>query len=760
MINTVENKQEIQRLKLQISKYKQTEKSLLKKIESLDSFSKELNAWIWEMDIHGNYTYSNSTVESILGYKIDEIINRNILNLWFKEYSKSSNSLEQLRIALKSNKRWKNLPSIFEHKNGSKVYSESTSYPIYDDDDNIVGYRGIDHDITKQKITEEKLRNSEKQLKNFIANMPVGLYRTNESGDVLMANPALVSMLKYDSLTDLQNTNIVKVKKINKSERKKFKHEFNENDELIGKETIWLTKDNSEIFIRENAKVIRKENGDVDYYEGAVEDITESKLAKEKLKKSEEQFRMIAENTNDLITISNLNLKAHYTYVSPSIKQISGFDVDELVGKSAFDFMHPDDKKKMFPFLKKIIKKNISNLFLSQPKLIDEIIEYRALHKSGNWRYMQSSGNIIGGKMLFVSRDITEQKQAQEKLRTSEHRLKKAKGIANIEFFEYDLINGEVFVTDRVKALYNLEIKNNIIDPEPIFKLTHPDDLVLIKNTIELVRKGKTPNPIDCRIIRPNKEIIWVHANFELSFNINRKLQSLFVTLLDITESKKAEEEIEHARERLGIANSILRHDITNDLIVINSAVQIFKKNSDLKMLDEIIKRISKSLNLIKLHRDQENFIDSLNELKRIELAPILYNIIENYGEIDINISGNETVYADTAINSVFENLLSNSLKHGNATKIDIIISSNKKICEIKVIDNGKGINENIKDKIFDKGFIHGKNGHTGIGLHIVKQTIISYGGKIFVEDNEPNGTVFIIILRKVISNIFNSRST
>jgi signal transduction histidine kinase len=210
----------------------------------------------------------------------------------------------------------------------------------------------------------------------------------------------------------------------------------------------------------------------------------------------------------------------------------------------------------------------------------------------------------------------------------------------------------------------------------------------------------------------------------------------------------------------LGIANSILRHDITNDLIVINSAVQIFKKNSDLKMLDEIIKRISKSLNLIKLHRDQENFIDSLNELKRIELAPILYNIIENYGEIDINISGNETVYADTAINSVFENLLSNSLKHGNATKIDIIISSNKKICEIKVIDNGKGINENIKDKIFDKGFIHGKNGHTGIGLHIVKQTIISYGGKIFVEDNEPNGTVFIIILRKVISNIFNSRST
>lgn len=738
-------------------------------------------------------------------------------------------------------------------------------------------------EIQRLKLQISKYTQSERELKKFIAHAPVGLYRVNKSGDLLMGNHALVKMLKYDSWDELKNTNILKVKKTTKTELRDIKQELDEKDKLICKETIWLAKDNSEIFVREKTKVILKENGEIDYYEGVVEDVTESKQAEDKLNNSEEQFRMIAENTNDLITISTLSLKAVYTYVSPSIKQVSGFDANDLIGKSVFDFMHPNDKKRMIPFLKNLIKKNISNLFSSQPKLIEDIVEYRALHKSGEWRDMQSKGSIIGGKMLFVSRDvtehkvmlekltkseeqfrmitentkdtialhkfnskmtylylspgfqeltgyspeeyigkspldllhpddkvklfpilkeylgykinklltqekrkaavtieyrmrvksgewryyqainrvvgknilsvsrdITEQREAQENIKTSEHRLKKAKGIAGIEFFEYDLIDEKIFVTDRVKTLYNLKIKQNIIDPAPIYKLAHPDDLALINNTVETARVGKTPNSIDCRIVRPNKEIKWFHANFELSFN-NKQPKCLFVTLLDITESKKAEEDIEHARERLSVANSILRHDITNDLIVIKSAVRLYKRNSDLDMLDEIDKRVTKSLNLIKLHRNQENLIDSSNDLKKVELVPILNKITGNYGEIELNVTGNETVYADSAITSVFENLLSNSIKHGNATKVDILISSNKKVCQIKVSDNGTGIAEDIKDKIFDKGFIHGKNGHTGIGLYIVKQTITSYGGEIYVQDNEPNGTVFIIILRREI---------
>ena len=71
---------------------------------------------------------------------------------------------------------------------------------------------------------------------------------------------------------------------------------------------------------------------------------------------------------------------------------------------------------------------------------------------------------------------------------------------------------------------------------------------------------------------------------------------------------------------------------------------------------------------------------------------------------------------------------------------------------EFIFIDNGTGIPDNIKSKIFNEGFFYGKSGNTGIGLYIIKRTIESYNGSVSVADNLPNGAVFVINLRKVIS--------
>lgn len=66
-------------------------------------------------------------------------------------------------------------------------------------------------------------------------------------------------------------------------------------------------------------------------------------------------------------------------------------------------------------------------------------------------------------------------------------------------------------------------------------------------------------------------------------------------------------------------------------------------------------------------------------------------------------------------------------------------------------MDNGTGIPDKIKDKVFNEGFFHGQTGNTGIGLHIVRKTIERYGGSISVEDNEPSGTIFKINLKKAL---------
>jgi len=145
--------------------------------------------------------------------------------------------------------------------------------------------------------------------------------------------------------------------------------------------------------------------------------ITEQKLAEEELRKSEEQFRLIAENTSDNIAITTFDLKAIYLYLSPSLKTLVGYDPEDLLSKSFFNFIHPEDKKVLFPLLKKYINQKINKLLTGKESTISETIEYRFINKDGEWRNFQSTVNIVEKQLISVTRDITEHRKAQDELK-------------------------------------------------------------------------------------------------------------------------------------------------------------------------------------------------------------------------------------------------------------------------------------------------------------------------------------------------------
>jgi len=148
------------------------------------------------------------------------------------------------------------------------------------------------------------------------------------------------------------------------------------------------------------------------------------KQTEKKLAKSEELYRLIAESTNDVITLQDFNLKATFTYINPSMKNVTGYESEELVGKSPFDFIHPDDRKKLFSLLKKYINAKVKKFLTGKEPTITERIEYRFKHKEGNWRDFQSTGNIVGNQLLFITRDITESKKAEEIIKQSEKKYR------------------------------------------------------------------------------------------------------------------------------------------------------------------------------------------------------------------------------------------------------------------------------------------------------------------------------------------------
>jgi len=219
----------------------------------------------------------------------------------------------------------------------------------------------------------------------------------------------------------------------------------------------------------------------------------------------------------------------------------------------------------------------------------------------------------------------------------------------------------------------------------------------------------------------------------------------------DITAQKSMTEELRINRERLKTATSILRHDIINDLSVIKSAVDIYRNEQDETMFDEIENRVKKSIDTINNQRDQVKFLDSHASLDEYDLGEVLGEVVKSYPNIEIHITGAGKAYADRAIYSVFENIVNNAVRHGKTTKLDIEIISNKEHYEIRFKDYGIGIPDEIKDKVFDEGFHYGETGHTGIGLYIVKRTIEEYGGEVSVKDNNPEGAIFIVKLKKII---------
>lgn len=143
-----------------------------------------------------------------------------------------------------------------------------------------------------------------------------------------------------------------------------------------------------------------------------------------KLAKSEELFSLIVENTSDVITLHDFNLQATFTYISPSIKDISGYEPEELIGKSPFEFIHPDDKKKLFSILRNYVNAKAKKLFTGKESSITERIEYHFKGKEGDWHYFQGTGNIVRNRLLFITRDITKYQKMLEKLKESEQKYR------------------------------------------------------------------------------------------------------------------------------------------------------------------------------------------------------------------------------------------------------------------------------------------------------------------------------------------------
>jgi signal transduction histidine kinase len=230
----------------------------------------------------------------------------------------------------------------------------------------------------------------------------------------------------------------------------------------------------------------------------------------------------------------------------------------------------------------------------------------------------------------------------------------------------------------------------------------------------------------------------------EITFRAVTKLQNHLQN--EIAERKQAEEELIQLNDVLKLINKILRHDILNDLTIVGNSIEVYSETKDEKLLKNALKAIDNSVQLIKKMRELESVASSGGSLKSYNVREVVEDVIKKY-DIEFRVKGDCTVVADDALISVIDNIVRNAIVHGKTNRIDIEIRENNGMGEIRIADYGKGIPDELKEKIFEKDFTYGGNCGTGLGLYIVNKTVKRYGGSIYVEDNKPKGTIFTIRL-------------
>jgi PAS domain S-box-containing protein len=278
--------------------------------------------------IDGTFLDGNQSMFDLFGYTREEMIGLNARELYVDPAQR-----DEFKKLLWEKGSVRDHEVKFRRQDGSEIDCLFTSAFWRADDGTVIGYQGIIHDITERKQAEETVRRGRDELelrvqertaelrsaneklvqelgrrkqieemlrkaaeryKNLFDNSPMGIYRTNPEGRILMANTTLVRMLGYSSFGELASATSDKGDYLPTYLRKQFRERLKREGRVRGLESAWKRADGSTTFVRENAKAIVGENGSVLFCEGTVEDITEQKKAEEKIHDYQEQLRYLA----------------------------------------------------------------------------------------------------------------------------------------------------------------------------------------------------------------------------------------------------------------------------------------------------------------------------------------------------------------------------------------------------------------------------------------------------------------------------------
>jgi diguanylate cyclase (GGDEF)-like protein/PAS domain S-box-containing protein len=361
----------------------------------------------------GRYLYVNQAFAKGVGKSIEQIIGKTIWDVFVKE--EADKRFAALNQVFQSGEEY--VVELHLPRLDGDLYFITTMTPVSDSDGKVIYVICSSKDITERKQMEMSLRENEEKFRVFFTTSRDSVFMTSQDGHFEDFNDVMLETFGYNSREELQAV-LADDLYDSKDERAKYLSVINNLGSTKDYPVNMRKKDGTIINALLNTVLRKDSKGKIIGCQGTVRDITTQKLAEEALQASEAKYRLLVDHSYDLLW--HITVEGVFTYVSPSWERITGYIPSSKIGTSYKDIVHPDDISVCEEYLHYIMSSN---------KVVNNV-QYRVRHADGTWHWHNASGMpVIGQKgevvsVVGISRDITEQKKAAEKLIESEEKYR------------------------------------------------------------------------------------------------------------------------------------------------------------------------------------------------------------------------------------------------------------------------------------------------------------------------------------------------
>ncbi|MDD5143300.1 PAS domain S-box protein [Methanoregula sp.] len=647
--------------------------------------------------------------------------------------------IDSVHTAIDSETLW-DFTGKFVKPSGNVIWFRGMASPVRHGDELV--FSGVLQDITDRIEISQALQKSEAKFRAITNQTSQFIGLIDPDGTVIMANRTALDFAGIaESVVDGRPFREAAWWPHSAEIQEQLKDAIQRaaSGETVRFETTHIAADGHTAYIDFSIKPVKGADDKIPFLLAEGTDITRRKLAEIALKESEEKYRLIAENSPDMIFF--LDTSGTVRYINPLGARSMLTMPENLTGKNLYSLFRPDIAEKYMVEIRGIVERRIPYR--------NEVIEH--LPSGTFWLdvrlipLLDSSGSVFG--VLGLIHDVSHRKQAENALRESEEKYRLL--VENTYDIIY-LINPDgvfTFVSPSFTEL--LGYRPEDVTGQLFQKFIHPDDVVLCEEALrKVVAGGKRVSGVEYRIFHADGSVRVHTSSVSPVLDKTGRVMTYLGNARDITEMKQVQNAIKESNRKLNLLSSITRHDVANQLTVMQGYAQLAALKKPDPVVVDFLEKISSSIETVQY---QLEFAKTYQDMGAhapvwVSVRDVIESVRPPLPDLDIR-CGSCEIFSDPMISKVFLNLFDNAARYGGTVTVITVRCGLNEDGELVITfaDNGIGIPLNEKQKIFEKGY--GK--HTGFGLFLVREILAITGITIHEIGTHGKGAMFEITVPK-----------